>query len=333
MARPVKVECLDGWDGLDAEAWNGLLTRSADPTVFLTWQWQTNWWHAFGSGHELRLFRVADGSGQVVGLLPLYAGSESRSPLRIVGGGDVSDYLDLVAVRGREEEVWAALLQHRAADAETWDLRCLRAASPSVALLQTLAPAYGLSVVAKREERCPVLALPPNWKTYLERLPGKDRHELRRKVRRLWRELPGATVGSVAGPAEVEERMSTFLALHRKSKAGKARFMDAAMEQFFRAVARDLAGAGWLRLWFLEHGGMPLAACLCLEYGGSVGLYNSGFDPDRHGLSPGIVLLAHVVRDAIERGLPRFDFLRGEEPYKYAFGANPEELFTVIVTR
>jgi CelD/BcsL family acetyltransferase involved in cellulose biosynthesis len=127
--------------------------------------------------------------------------------------------------------------------------------------------------------------------------------------------------------------METFLALHRKSKLGKARFMDPPMERFFRAIAADLAREGWLRLWFLEADGAPLAACLCLEYGGSVGLYNSGFDPERGALSPGIVLLAHVVKDAIERGLARFDFLRGEEPYKYAFGAAPDELFHAVVTR
>jgi CelD/BcsL family acetyltransferase involved in cellulose biosynthesis len=328
----VKVECLDRWEALDAETWNGLLGRSASPVLFLTWQWQTNWWSAFGRDRQLRILRVSDGSGQPIGLLPLYAAPGSGAPLRIVGGVDVSDYLDLLAVRGREEEVWSALLQHRAAEPEAWDLHCLRATSPTVALLQGLAPAAGLSVRVEREERCPVLTLPQSWEAYLERLSGKDRHELRRKVRRLWRELPGAVVRSSADPAELAAAMDAFLVLHRRSKAGKARFMDSRMEEFFRAVAGELARAGWLRLWRLDLGEAPLAACLCLEYAGSVALYNSGFDPDHGALSPGIVLLAHVVKDAVERGLARFDFLRGEEPYKYAFGATAEELFNVVIS-
>ena len=127
--------------------------------------------------------------------------------------------------------------------------------------------------------------------------------------------------------------MSTFLGLHRRSKAGKARFMDSRMEEFFRRLAAALAGRGWLRLWFLERGGHVAASLFCLEFEGTVGLYNSGFDPDQAALSPGIVLLAHVVRDAIERGCSRFDFLRGEEPYKYAFGAIPEDLFNVVIAR
>jgi CelD/BcsL family acetyltransferase involved in cellulose biosynthesis len=74
-----------------------------------------------------------------------------------------------------------------------------------------------------------------------------------------------------------------------------------------------------------------VASFLCLEYGGSVSLYNSGFDPAHAKLAPGLVLLAHVIGDAITRRIPVFDFLRGEEPYKYAFGPEPRELFRMQV--
>ncbi len=127
--------------------------------------------------------------------------------------------------------------------------------------------------------------------------------------------------------------MTAFLALHRKSRPGKARFMDERMEVFFRAAAGALMDRSWLRLWFLEAAGEPLAAYLTYEYAGTAGLYNSGFDPARAALSPGIVLLCHVITDAIERGFRRFDFLRGEESYKYAFGPSPEDLFNIRVTR
>src|SRR4026208_642323 len=89
------------------------------------------------------------------------------------------------------------------------------------------------------------------------------------------------------------------------------------------------AAGGWARLWFLEFEGEAVAAFLCLEYAGSVGLYNSGFDPARAVRAPGIVLLALVIRDAIDRGFPIFDFLRGEEPYKYGFGPAPEDVLNV----
>jgi CelD/BcsL family acetyltransferase involved in cellulose biosynthesis len=107
--------------------------------------------------------------------------------------------------------------------------------------------------------------------------------------------------------------------------------MDEQMERFFRAGTLGLAREGWARLWFLESAGAPVASFLCLEYGGSVGLYNSGFDPAHARLAPGIVLLARVIMDAIERGVPVFDFLRGEESYKQDFGPTAEELLNIRI--
>lgn len=325
----MKVEALDRFDLVGESAWGDLLTRSADPVPFLSWPWQTLWWEAFADGRRLQILRVSDSTGQPVGLLPLY--EKVPGLWQFVGGVDISDCLDVIAVRGSEEEVWSGLLHHRASEPDVWDLHCLRATSPTVSLLPHLASVSGLSTVLQREERCPVLGLPESWDTYLARLSGKDRHELRRKLRRLERQWPDARVRSHAAPENLEAAMTTFLALHRKSKAGKARFMDPRMEGFFRRIASALAEQGWLRLWFLERNGEAVASYFCLELAGSVALYNSGFDPGHASLSPGIVLLCHVIQDAIERRFARFDFLRGEEPYKYAFGAVPEEIFNLVV--
>ncbi len=327
----MKVDALDRFELVGEVLWSDLLARSVNPVPFLSWAWQTLWWEAFGDARTLRILRVADSSDGLVGLLPLY--EKVPGIWQVVGGVDISDYLDLIAVRGSEEEVWAELLQHRATGSVAWDLHCLQAASPTVALLPALAPAFGLSTIVQREARCPVLALPESWESYLARLPAKDRHELRRKLRRLERQWPEARVRSHASPEGLDAAMATFLSLHRKSRTGKARFMDSRMEGFFRQIAAALAARGWLRLWFLEHDGAAVASFFCLEFAGSVGLYNSGFDPAHASLSPGIVLLCHLIRDAIERRFARFDFLRGEEPYKYAFGAVPEELFNVVVAR
>ena len=325
----MKVDVLAGWTGLDEKRWNGLLDRSKLPSVFLSWQWQTQWAQAFARDRRLHLLSVTDEDGGLTGLLPLY--EERSATLRFLGGVDVSDYLDVIVAAGREEEVWHVLLQHRAAEPVEWDLHAIRATSLTPSLVPALAPAYGLQVSTTVEERCPVLPLPETWDDYLARLPGKDRHELRRKMRKLERELPGATVRSHHGSEGWDEALSRFLRLHRLSKVGKARFMDERMERFFRDATGALAAAGWARLWFLECAGAAVASFLCLEYAGTVGLYNSGFDPAHAGLAPGIVLLAHVIRDAIDRGIPTFDFLRGEEPYKQGFGPIPEDLYNVRI--
>ena len=325
----MKVEALPGFESVDEARWNGLLAQARQPSVFLSWQWQTAWARAFLAERPLHLLRVSDDAGTLAGLLPLY--DESAGLRRFVGGVDVSDYLDLIVPAGREEEVWQALLQHRAGEATEWDLRAIRAGSPTLDILPRLCPAAGIRAQVEREDRCPVLELPASWDAYLDRLPGKDRHELRRKIRKLERELPGTSVRSHASPEGWDGALAAFLRLHRLSKAGKARFMDERMEAFFRDATHALAARGWARLWFLDWDGAAIASFLCLEHAGSVGLYNSGFDPLHAKLAPGIVLLARVIRDAIDRGVPLFDFLRGDEPYKYAFGPTAQDLFRVRV--
>ena len=327
----MRIERLGGFADLDEKGWNGLVDRTRTASVFLTWQWQTAWAEAFGAGRPVHLLAAAGDDGALAGLLPLYEDEPGR--LRLIGGVDVSDYLDVLAVTGREEEVWRALLAARGSDAPEWDLHCVRAASPTVSLVPALGPRYGLRVEVAVEERCPVLPLPESWDAYLARLDGKDRHEIKRKMRRLERELPGARVRAHAAGDGWDEALSVFLRLHRQSKVGKARFMDEQMERFFRAATRALAEAGWARLWFLEHEGGPVAAFLCVEHGAEVGLYNSGFDPAHARLAPGLVLLAHVIQDAIARRFGVFDFLRGEEPYKADFGPVPEDLYRVRIAR
>ncbi len=330
----MRVERLPAWGalGLGEAAWNRLIGRSSTDVPFLTWQFQTAWWRAFGAG-PLHLFGVQDGAGEWVGALPLYevAGPEGRV-LRLVGGVDVADYLDLVAVRGREEEVWKALLGTLAG--VSWralDLRPVPAESPTPGLLAALASAAGLACRAEREDRCPVLDLPPTWDAYLAGLSGKDRHELRRKLRRAEAARPRVEVGRT--PAAVTAATDTFLALHRKSKVGKARFMDDRMEAFFREAAVALAAAGWAALWLLWLEDRAAAALFCLEYGGTVALYNSGFEPDARAHSPGVVLIARTIEDAIAHGFRRYDFLRGEEPYKYGFGATPHDVLRLTLER
>jgi CelD/BcsL family acetyltransferase involved in cellulose biosynthesis len=330
----VRVERLPAWgaQGLDEATWNRLVERSHTSVPFLTWQFQTRWWQAFGDG-SLHLLGFQDAAAEWVGALPLYEAETAEGRvLRLVGGVDVADYLDLVAVAGHEEAVWKAALA--ALPESPWralDLRPVPAGSPTATLLPELARATGLGCRVEREERCPVIELPPSWDDYLATLSGKDRHELRRKLRRAERGNPRIEVAR--SPAAITALMDSFVALHRKSKVGKARFMDEAMERFFRDVGAELAAAGWAALWLLWLEDQPAAALFCLEYGGSIGLYNSGFDPAARALSPGVVLIARTIEDAVARGFRRYDFLRGDEPYKYGFGAVPTDVLRITLER
>jgi CelD/BcsL family acetyltransferase involved in cellulose biosynthesis len=325
----VKVESTDRLDAADGAAWDALAASSRLRAPFLGWTWQSHWAAVFGEGRRLDVRRALDADGRLVAILPLY--EAEPGVLELIGGAEISDYLDLVAVAGREEEAWAALLGARAAERARWVLHAVPAASPTARALPVLAAASGLASDVTLEERCPVLALPGSWETYLASLSSKHRHELTRKIRRFEREVPEGRAVVVRDAAAVAARLGDFLALHRRSRVGKAKFMDERMERFFRAALPALAAHDAVALWFLETAGGPVASFVCLEWDGNVGLYNSGFAPERAALSPGLVLLSHLIRDAIARGRARFDFLRGEERYKLEFEPTLEDVFRVTI--
>ena len=327
---PLKVESVDRLDALDSATWDALADAGRSRSPFLGSTWQQHWAAVFAEGRRLDVRQVRDPDGRLIAVLPLY--ETAPDALELVGGADISDYLDLIALKGHEAEAWTALLSARATERERWVLHAVPAASPTAQRMPALAAAAGLTADVTLEERCPVLDLPASWDAYLASLSGKHRHELTRKIRRFEREVPDGRAVSVRAPDAIDARLGDFVALHRASRVGKAKFMDERMERFFRGALPALAARDAVALWFLEAGGAPVASFVCLEWDGTVGLYNSGFAADRATLSPGLVLLAHVIRDAIARGRPRFDFLRGEERYKLEFEPKLEDVVRVTIS-
>ena len=336
------------------EEWNGLLRRSNLDTIFLTWEWQATWWQHLGRTRGPLYLLAAREAEKLVGILPLYLGIEGRlKTLQVVGCIEVSDYLDLIIEAGREEAVYAAFLDWlRGPDAPDWDLLDL-CNQPTGSLAYTRLPQMveergGVASVLD-EDVCPVITLPTaasqgpdggdenpdaGWDAYLAGIAKKQRHEIRRKMRRLAREVPDAAVRYVKGGDNLEVEIGRFIALHRLSSDDKDAFMTDQMQAFFLAIAAVLADNGWLQLSFLEMGGEPVASYFCFDYKNEILVYNSGYDPGAYrNLSPGWVLLANLIQHAIELGRDRFDFLQGDEDYKHRFGAVDEQVHRTLIWR
>jgi len=253
--------------------------------------------------------------------------------LCFAGDTEVCDYMDLTVAQGAEEGVTLALL--RALSEEPWRELVLWAVpeySPTLKAVTAAAQALGFAVHSEVEDVCPRISLPSSWEGYLDGLRGKDRHELRRKLRRLGK---GASVEleELTSPQEVEGALDDFLRLHVASRFEKARFMTAPMQRFFRNLVAALAQEDLVRLYFLTVNRVRAAAVLCFQEERALLLYNSGYDPAFASLSAGIVAKALVLRHAIEMGLESFDFLRGAEPYKYDLGAQDLRVYRLVIRR
>ena len=333
----------DGFNQLASE-WNQLVFASRSNTIFLTYEWQTTWWQYLGHG-ELWLvaFRVPE-TGQLVGIAPLYLFEHEdgeflgKKRFSLVGCIEVSDYLDLIVAKDWEIPVFQSLLRwlysDRAPDWDILDLCNLPEVSQTHREFARQARQVTDQVEVFREDVAPQFDLPAHYDDYLsEQVDKKQRHEIRRKQRRAERE---ADIGFFeVGPEHcLEAEVDDFVALQRASREDKSEFMTPEMRRFFNAAARTMYDAGYLRLWFLSINGEKAAALFAFEYERRFLLYNSGYDPDAYShLSPGWVLLAYCIQYAIAAGGTRFDFMQGDEAYKYRFGSKDYSVMRVVVTR
>lgn len=333
----------NGFTALAGE-WNRLLQRSRANVFFLTYEWQTTWWEALGTGDLwIVAFRTPD-TDELVGIAPLYLTERTsgfnagKQVFTLVGCIEVSDYLDLIMAQGWEADVYAEFLTWlHSAEAPAWDvvdLCNLPEVSLTYTVLPPLAEAAGHTVVVKQEDVAPQFALPLHYETYLqEQVDKKQRHEIRRKQRRAERE---AEIGFyiVGKEQSLEAEVDDFVALQRASREDKAEFMTPPMRRFFGAVARRMLDAGYLRLCFLTINGEKAASLYAFEFDRKFLLYNSGYDPDAHAqLSPGWVILAYSIQYAIAAGCRVFDFMQGDEEYKYRFGSQDYKVMRVLITR
>ena len=333
-----------GFEALRDE-WNALLGRSRSDTIFLTWEWQVTWWQYLGACRGPLYLLAMRQDGRLVAILPLFLSTVGGiRMLQVVGCIEVSDYLDLIIEAGQEEAVYAAFLEWLAGpEAPAWEALELcnqPAASLAHQRLPEMAAAAGWHVQVFQDDVCPVITLPrpgageDGWELYLAALDKKQRHEIRRKLRRVEREAPDAQVRVVRGGAGLAEAAETFIALHRLSRPDKHAFMTEEMQAYFGAIAEALAERGWLQLSFLDIGGQPAASYFCFDYRNEILVYNSGYDVAASPqLSPGWVLLAELIQKAIADGRTRFDFLQGNEDYKYRFGGVDEAVYRTRIGR
>jgi len=299
-----------------AACWADPGSRLHWPNVFVLPAWLKAWWEVFGAGAELWLASVRSGR-ELIGLAPLQIRGGEAS---FVGGPDVCDYQDFVVQPGREAEFFDLLLdQLQAEGVARLDLGALRPESTVLNHLVGLARERGWPVSLEPEGTTLELDLPGTWDQYLAMLNGKQRHEIKRKLRRL-EEAAEFSYRVVDDPEQVGRAMPVFLKLFRESRQDKTTFMTTPMEAFFNLLAGALAEVGVLRLGFLDLNGRPAAAVMCFDFDGAIFLYNSGFDPDLSSLSPGIICKVLSLRDGLERGRSRYDFLKGAEAYKHRLG-------------
>jgi CelD/BcsL family acetyltransferase involved in cellulose biosynthesis len=353
------------------DRWDALAARSTWATPFSGWAFQRAWWDAYSdNAHEETLVLCPDrpSGGDPVAIVPLMHRHEvepgdelTQTKLRhgadrtltpvppsataiFFGASYHADYATILAAPEdlpRVAEAFAGSLATRTG-LEPWDvidLRRLRCGDPAAdALADAIGAreiAEGWTLTVEREDVCPVVTLPAgtDMESYLSTLPKKTRHEIRRKVRRAEAVGPIRLVEAADPLADLD----VFIDLHQKRWGVDGLFPDTPGGDQSRVFARrlfELNGEdGPVRLTFLWVGDRRIASGIHVEMPDGYLFFNAGFDPNARDLSPGVLMVYSYLRHALEVGLTRFDFLRGDEPYKYVWGAVDEPVQRLLVRR
>lgn len=301
-----------------------------DPQYPLNWNclfvlpsWLKVWWDTFGTG-RIPYLRSVWHNNELIGIAPFMIQGES---VRFMGGADVCDYMDVIIRPGRGVEFFEVLGQHlKQQGVSQLDLGAIRAESAALTDISVAAKRLNYKVLCEPEDVSMELELPSTWNAFLKSLTGKQRHEIRRKLRRL-NEAVHVNFRIVESRAEVNKQINTFFELFKLNRSDKSNFMTDQRVSFFRSMAAALAEDHILKLFFLDLDESPAAAVMCFDYNSTVYLYNNGYDDRYRSLSIGLLSKVFTIQDSIERGKIKYDFLKGTEVYKKRLGGKPVQLF------
>ena len=336
-----------------APEWNELLNESITHVPFLRHEYLRTWWGTRGGGEwpdsELAVV-IARQDGQLVGVAPLFAAKnrDGNPALLLLGSIEISDYLDLIVRPADLSAFIPGLLDFLGysgpvglsmpapeAESKPWqvlDWQNIPEASPALPVLKHEAEKRNWAFAQEQTYHAPSIPLVGDFETYLCGIDKKQRHEIRRKMRRAEESGSELRWYCVSDGTALEAEVEAFLAMMAE-EPDKAKFLTEAMRRQMQLACRAAFDNGWLQLAFLEVDGQKAAGYLNFDYLNRIWVYNSGIARRFLELSPGWVLLGHLLQWANENKRLEFDFMRGNEEYKYRFGAVDNLVVRAKVTR
>lgn len=309
-------------DSVEAH-WQPDATGMAWNCPFVLPMWLKAWWNNFSQDQASYLISIRR-ANHTIGIAPLLRHNQTAS---LMGDQNVCDSLDFIVASDQTTEFYSTLIHQLRHDGITrLELGSIRPDSSAYTGLLPEAEKMGCRVHCKPAETSYELELPDTWDAYLDSLSGKERHEIRRKFRRLER-AGRINFRLVDDAAHAKKRVESFIELFKLNRPDKATFMSDQMGAFFRDLAADLAEWSLLKLFFLELNDKPIAAVMCFDYQSTRYLYNNGYDSSYSALSAGLLSKVLSIKQSFQAGIHTYDFLKGSESYKRRLGGQPVALY------
>ena len=259
--------------------------------------------------------------------------------LRLLGDGEVcSDHLSFLMDPQLSscEPVLEALVTYLGQHVDDWDLLDFTSIEATDSVL---AQFFDSMEKQDCQVRCSEglqrwsITLPESWEKYLTELSKSHRKQIRRLKRKVM-ETDRFVRHQAVSSGQLESAWEQLVDLHqrrRNSLGEPGCFASARFTNFHHHVMKQLRLEGKLQLSWIELDGEPVAAEYVLTDKFSSYAYQSGLSPEHIAENPGQLSLIGAIEEAIDSGHQQFDLLRGDEPYKAHWRAQPHATVDVQI--
>jgi CelD/BcsL family acetyltransferase involved in cellulose biosynthesis len=253
-----------------------------------------------------------------------------RGIIEFIGTPD-SDYNDFI-ITERDKQCVKLAIEHLEKLRENWERIELVDISENATSLASLS---NIATTLRTINFCPYIDLNEPYDTFLSKLSGQFRKNLRRCARLLEKEFKVEYM-ECSSAHSLNQNMNSFFNLHQArwtSKGSAGVFAESKLRDFHLNIARAFLKKGWLSLSFLKLSGRLVAAHYGFKYRSKLFSYLSGFDPSYSKYGVGTLLLFHVIHNCFKQGLAEFDFTRGAEEYKQKWNPNMRRNRVAVIHR
>jgi CelD/BcsL family acetyltransferase involved in cellulose biosynthesis len=336
---------VDAVKALQSE-WDALAKRDTRDGFFRTPGWYLSWMQFIRPDARPFVIGIRSSEGRLIGLAPLceYRFADQGFRLKAIGfgGRDVvsGDFLDFLADPSERPEVLRAILDFLGKERGRWDLLVLGEMLRD-GDLKTAGESWGrqngMACRVQEERICPYIALPESFDAFLQGISESMRYHIRRRTRDVL-EKHGGRLEVCSAPTQLRAGIDALIHLHldRWHMEGKSGTLGrSGFKEFLQQICTAPPDGANSRLFLLMHENRVVGALLMIHYGGSALYYQAGWDPQSPLMrfSPGVVLMAHSVQDAIHQGLRHYEFLRGEESYKFRWTKTYRTTVTLLIAQ
>lgn len=335
------IEVVDDTEGFHAlkQEWDELLKISPVNNLFLTWDWLLTWWRHLSEDRILHLI-VIRRDREVIAIVPLCLRSSRLGYLlpykmfEFLGVGDVgSDYADLIIRPGAEQLALQVLIKYLADRNFIIEFTKVLSTSSYMSDFNSLLDRQGWRVSVKTSHICPYINLTGlDWEGYLASLGHSHRYNFRRRLKNLRKDFADYRFEQVHTEEQMKLTLTRLIELHNlrwNERGGSDAFHRPGLLNFHADITHSSLHQDSLRLYVLRLNGKAAAILYGFKYNNVLYYYQSGFDTSLSRYSVGMVIMGLAIKSAIEEGIEKFDFLHGEEEYKYLWTSGQHELIRI----